>query len=50
MKAPTSYLGQKVNAIRNINNALQQRDSPPNDYTIVAVAVMTLFEAILTIF
>jgi hypothetical protein len=49
MKAPPSFLTQKVNAIRNINNALRQPDSAPSDYTIVAVAIMTLLEAILTI-
>jgi hypothetical protein len=49
MRAPPSCLPQKVNAIRNINNAMQKPGSIPNDYTMVAVAVMTLLEVTPTI-
>jgi hypothetical protein len=38
---PSSVFPQKLNAIRNINNALRKI---PSDYTMVAVAVMTLLE------
>jgi hypothetical protein len=41
MRAPQHCLHQKVNAIRNINKSLQKS---PSDYTMVAVAVMTLLE------
>jgi len=44
MRAPPACLSQKVIAIRNINKALQQRNSVPNDHLMVAVAVMTLLE------
>jgi hypothetical protein len=50
MKAPLSSLTLKVRAIRNINNALQQPVSVPNDYTVVAVATITLLEVIATIY
>jgi len=43
MKTPPSCFPQKMNAIRNINNALQKI---PSDYTMVAVAVMTLLECL----
>lgn len=49
MRAPPSCLSHKVNAIRNINNELKKPGSIPNDYTMVAVAVMTLLEVILII-
>jgi hypothetical protein len=49
MRAPLSSLTLKVRAIRNINNALQQPGSVPNDYTVVAVATITLLEVIATI-
>jgi hypothetical protein len=44
MRPPPSCLSLKVNAIRNINSTLQNPDSIPNDYSMVAVAVMTLLE------
>lgn len=44
MRAPPITLVQKVNAIHNINNTLQRSGSMPNDFTMIAVAIMTLLE------
>jgi hypothetical protein len=49
MKAPPSSLSMKARAIRNINNALQQPGSVPNDYIMVAVATITILEVTATI-
>ncbi|KAH8598078.1 hypothetical protein B0O99DRAFT_54006 [Bisporella sp. PMI_857] len=47
MRVPTAtYISQKVKAIRAINDALKLPDSIPNDYTIIAVAVMTVLECL----
>jgi hypothetical protein len=43
-QAPPAALVQKVNAIHNINKTLQECGSIPNDFAMIAVAVMTLLE------
>ena len=45
MRVPTAtYIKQKVRAIRAINETMQKPNSIPNDYTITAVAIMTILE------
>ena len=45
MRVPTAtYIKQKVRAIRAINETMQTPGSIPNDYTITAVAIMTILE------
>ncbi|TVY59629.1 hypothetical protein LSUE1_G008025, partial [Lachnellula suecica] len=46
MRPPPPCLIQKANAIRNLNNTMRQPGHIPNDYTMVAVAVMTLLECL----
>lgn len=45
MRVPTAtYIKQKVRAIRAINETMKMPNSIPNDYTITAVAIMTILE------
>lgn len=49
MRVPTAtYISQKVRAIRAINETLQSPDTIPNDYTVTAVAIMTILEVCLS--